>query len=659
MIYEVSYTALLFFISFVGLVLGLSFYFGKKTKSASSYYAAGGNIHWTVNGIAFAGDYLSAASFLGICGMIAVSGFDGFLYAIGFLAGWIVALFLIAEPFKRLGKFTFTDALNSKFNSKAISLAASISTLIISIFYLIPQMVGAGDLVTPLLGLPHWVGVLLVGIIVIVIVASAGMTSTTYVQFLKGGLLIVLSAVLSFYILQNGFTLTPSHKNQPYHEFIELSPKMLNNKVVAVEGWNVLSQIESKEKEFVKLEKEGVVRWFDLVQENREFTLKETLSITEDESGIKLFNGEPQSSGNFYQVGHLSKINANGKEVESTGPVGPMDYLSIIEKSDIVRFSNAKFNVDGESISLYYQSVTSGQDFMLPGLKYKIGKGSSIWSKLDFISLMLALFLGTAALPHILIRYYTVKSPRDARKSTILAIAAIGTFYILTLYMGLGAAVNGVLDVESSNMAAPLLARAFGVVLFSMISAVAFATVLGTVAGLIVASSGAIAHDFMDIYLNKNLSDNKKVKAGKIAAFAVGIFAICLGMAFKGMNVSFLVGWAFAIAASANLPAILFLLFWKKTSSKGIASSIVVGIVSSLAIILTSPTMWDRYGLDSANAIHQLENPALISFPLAVLTIYIVSLLYPKNNGKLNQQLQSELSENYDVRQDKLKSHSL
>jgi cation/acetate symporter len=179
-------------------------------------------------------------------------------------------------------------------------------------------------------------------------------------------------------------------------------------------------------------------------------------------------------------------------------------------------------------------------------------------------------------------------------------------------------------------MAAPLLARAFGVVLFSVISAVAFATVLGTVAGLIVASSGAIAHDFLDVYLKRHLSDEAKVKAGKIAAFAVGLLAIVLGMAFKGMNVSFLVGWAFAIAASANLPAILFLLFWKKTSAAGISWSIIVGIVSSLAIILTSPTMWDRYGLDSGNAMHQLENPALISFPLAVITIYIVSLVYPK-----------------------------
>lgn len=633
MIYDVSYTALVFFVFFVGLVLGLSFYFARKTKSASSYYAAGGKIHWTVNGVAFAGDYLSAASFLGICGMIAVSGFDGFLYAIGFLAGWVVALFLIAEPFKKLGKFTFTDALNSKFNSRGITLAASFSTLIISIFYLIPQMVGAGDLVTPLLGLPHWVGVLLVGVIVIVIVASAGMTSTTYVQFLKGGLLILLSTILTVYILKNGFTLNPEHRNQVYHQFMELSPEVVDNKVVSVAEWNVVSQVEVKGKEFVKLEKDGIARWFDLVENNQKYTLREALSISEDKNGVQLYNGEPKENANFYQVGHLSKIIVDGKEVEKTGPVGPLEYLSIIEKSELVRFAESKFTDNGESVSVYYQNITSGKDFMLPGLKYKIGKGSSIWSKLDFISLMLALFLGTAALPHILIRYYTVKSPRDARKSTILAVASIGAFYVLTMYMGLGAAVNGVMDVESSNMAAPLLARAFGVVLFSMISAVAFATVLGTVAGLIVASSGAIAHDFMDVYLKKNLEDDKKVKAGKISALVVGVFAIALGMAFKGMNVSFLVGWAFAIAASANLPAILFLLFWKKTSAKGIASSIVVGIVSSLSIILTSPTMWDRYGLDPANAIHKLENPALISFPLAVLTIYVVSIMYPKKNN--------------------------
>src|SRR5690606_14002332 len=235
MIYGVSYVALFFFVLFVGFVLWLSFYFARKTQSSSSYYAAGGQIHWAVNGIAFAGDYLSAASFLGICGMIAFSGFDGFLYAIGFLAGWMVALFLIGEPFRRVGKFTFTDALNSTFKSRAVPLSAAISTLIISIFYLIPQMVGAGDLVTPLLGLPHWVGVLIVGVIVIYLVASAGMPSTTYAQFLKGGLLIVLSTILTIYILNNGLTLNPDHKTQTYHEFLPLSPNVVDNKVVGAE----------------------------------------------------------------------------------------------------------------------------------------------------------------------------------------------------------------------------------------------------------------------------------------------------------------------------------------------------------------------------------------------------------------------------------------
>jgi len=631
MIYEVSYTALIFFIAFVGIVLWLSFYFARRTKSSASYYAAGGRIHWTVNGIAFAGDYLSAASFLGICGMIAVSGFDGFLYAIGFLAGWIVALFLIAEPFKRLGKYTFTDALNSRFRSRMITLCASISTLIVSIFYLIPQMVGAGDLVTPLLGLPHWVGVLFVGAIVILIVASAGMTSTTYVQFLKGGLLLVLSTALTVYILKNGLSLQPDHKGQPYRQFIHLSPQLVDKKVQDVGEWKAISQQSAGGNELVKMEREGVERWFLLSGKEGDYKLTEVLSISESGNGGLLYNGEPKEKAKFFQVGHMSKIIVDGKEVDKTGPLGPFEFLSTIKNSEVMRFNQVKLNDEGKAVSLYVPQPVSGKNFLLPGLKYKIGKGSSIWSKLDFISLMLALFLGTAALPHILIRYYTVHSPRDARKSTILAITAIGLFYLLTLFMGLGAAVNGVMDVESSNMAAPLLARAFGAALFSMISAVAFATILGTVAGLIVASSGAIAHDIMDNYLKLQQTDTQKVRAGKISAMIVGLFAIILGIVFKGMNVSFLVGWAFAIAASANLPAILFLLFWKKTTAKGIGYSIIVGIVSSLTIILTSPTMWTRYGLNPDDAFHKLENPAIISFPLAALTIYLVSALAKKN----------------------------
>ncbi|MFO7829372.1 MAG: cation acetate symporter [Bacteroidales bacterium] len=633
MIYETSISAILFFLSFVVLVLGLSYYFARKTKSSSDYFAAGGNIHWGVNGIAFAGDYLSAASFLGICGMIAFSGYDGFLYSIGYLAGWVVALFLVAEPLKRLGKFTFTDALDAKFDSKAIQLTAAISTLIVSMFYLIPQMVGAGALVKPLLGIPrHW-GVIIVGAIVIFIVATAGMTSTTYVQFIKGGLLIIFSVILSVYVFKNGLNLNPDSKHINYHDFITLSPEVEDGKVLSVKDYNVVGQHEVKGNIFVKLEKDGIYRWFNLDNEQGTVQLNEMVSLTELSSGDELYNGEPKENAKFYQVGHMSKIIVDGKEVERTGPLGPFKFLSTIEKSEIVRFAESKFNDGDDKITVWYQNKTAGSDMMKPGLKFTIGKNATPVTKLNFVSLMLALFLGTSALPHILIRYYTVPSQKAARKSTIVAITAIGTFYILTMFMGFGAAVNGVLDVQSSNMSAPLLAKAFGVGLFSIISAVAFATILGTVSGLIVASSGAIAHDFIDIFLKKNLSEKNKVLAGKIAAFGVGIIAIILGIAFKGMNVSFLVGWAFAVAASANLPAILMLLFWKKTTAKGIASSIVVGIVSALAIILTSPTMWARYGLDPDQAMHKLDNPAIISFTLAILTLVIVSLATQKDNS--------------------------
>ncbi|MDD3876723.1 MAG: cation acetate symporter [Bacteroidales bacterium] len=630
MIYDVSIFAIIIFIIFVAVVLALSFYFAGKTKSAASYYAAGGNIHWGVNGIAFAGDYLSAASFLGICGMIAYSGYDGFLYSIGYLAGWIVALFVVAEPMKRMGKFTFTDALDFKFNSRSIKLTAAISTLIVSIFYLIPQMVGAGDLVVPLLGLPHWVGVVIVGSIVIFIVATAGMTSTTYVQFIKGALLIIFSIALTVYILNKGLNKEPYDN---YHKYVTLTPVIdSTNQVQAIEGdesIEVLKQIEVGEKKFVKVKKDGFENWYNLVQKADKMVLEEMLSVTVTASGEKLYNGAPKTERKFYQVGHLTKIISNGEEVESTGRTNPFNYLTKIEDSEIVRYSKVTFSDEGNNITAWHPNITSGKNIMKPGLLYKLS-GANIWEKLNFISLMLALFLGTSALPHILIRYYTVPSQKDARKSTIVAIAAIGFFYILTLYMGLGAMINGVLDMESSNMSGPLLAKSFGVGLFSIISAIAFATILGTVSGLIVASSGAIAHDLMDNYFKMKMPDKQKVMAGKISAFGVGILAIVLGIAFKGMNVSFLVGLAFAVAASANLPAIMMILFWKKTTGRGVSASIVIGIISSILIIVFSPTMFERYGLLKTDAPIPLDNPGIISIPLSFLTLVVVSLLTQK-----------------------------
>ncbi len=619
--YETTALPIILFGFIVISVLWISIYFAKKTKGSSGFFAAGSSIPWTVNGIAFAGDYLSAASFLGICGMIAVSGYDGFLYSIGYLAGWVVALFVIAEPLKRRGKFTFTDALDSTFNSKGIQLMAGISTLVVSIFYLIPQMVGAGVLVTPLLGLPHYAGVLIVGGIVIIIVSTAGMKSTTYVQFLKGALLIFFSVIIVIFVLVKGIAKTPQ---TDYHKFIELSPVITNGQVTDVEGYTVEKQLTEKGIKLVKLRKDNASSWWSLDDENG--VLKEALSLTKFEDGRVLYNGYPKEEDKFYQVGHAQTIVVDGKEVESVRGLNPFNFLSIIENSTIVRFPSLIFTDEDAKVTVWHQVLSPGKEVMKPGLKFKIDKGSTPVSKLNFISLMVALFFGTSALPHVLIRYYTVPSPKDARKSTILAICAIGFFYILTMYMGLGAMINGVIDVESSNMAAPLLAKSIGRFLFAAISAVAFATVLGTVSGLIVAASGAVAHDLVTNFFGSTISDKQRVVVGKIAAVGVGIIAIILGILFKGMNVSFLVGWAFAIAASANFPAIIMLLFWKKTTAKGITASVLVGMISALTIILLSPSMFERYGLDPSAAIIPLDNPGIISIPLSFITLVLVSL---------------------------------
>ncbi|MHB1484240.1 MAG: sodium/solute symporter [Saccharofermentanales bacterium] len=631
--YYASPWAIGIFISFVISVLAISYHFARKTKSANGYFTAGGNIHWAVNGIAFAGDYLSAASFLGICGMIAIYGYDGFLYSIGYLAGWVVALFVVAEPMKRLGKYTFADALDSKFNSKGIQLVAAISTLLVSMFYLIPQMVGAGTLVTPLLGLPHEAGVAMVGIIVIIIVATAGMASTTYVQFLKGGLLIVFSLVLVFLVLSRGLTTSPDQGGTvDYHKFTTL--KVVSTTADSVEledkSFNVLNEIKIKDLVFIVLSKNNIKSVWKLDEDKK--ILEETQNITTMPDGTKLYNGEPKQDGKFYQVGHLSEI-AGKSEVPQIGSMNLFSFTETIKEGVVIRWGKALVSDGVNKINIYYQIPTAGKDFISPGLKYKVdsANGAKTRDKLDFISLMLALFFGTAALPHILIRYYTVRNPAAARKSTIVAIASIGLFYVLTLYMGLGAMTNGVIDLTNENMAAPLLAKSFGISIFAIISAIAFATVLGTVSGLIVAASGAVAHDLMDRFFNMKLSDHKKVLAGKITAIVVGCIAMLLGIVFKNMNVSFLVGWAFAVAASANLPAIVMILFWKNTTAKGVIASICVGLASSLTIILLSQETIDQvYRLVNVTSMMPINNPAIISVPLSFITLVVVSLLTKK-----------------------------
>ncbi len=571
MIYEANTLAIAVFSILVLATLAFSFYLGAKAKSSQGYFAAGGSIHWFVNGIAFAGDYLSAASFLGICGMIAFFGFDGFLYSIGYLAGWIVALLVIAEPLKRLGKYTFADALDSKFQSRGIKAAAGLSTLVVSLFYLIPQMVGAGALVKPLLGLQYWQGVVIVGAVVVFIVVTAGMVSTTYVQFLKGGLLVVFSFVLTILILVRGLEVTP-------------------------------------ESELGKTQ------------------------VIELRDGKRFVDGTPIGFGvgekNVEPVGKLVEL-PDGKT--KTGPLGPIAFISTIAKSKIEITTNQKEKNGKQTI---VPKIVDGKDMLSPGNlpAFKGIRTNSWYAKLDFVSLMVALFAGTASLPHILIRYYTVKDQASARKSTIVGITSIGFFYILTLYIGLGAMVSGTLDPTDSNMAAPLLAKSFSNLLFAAVSAIAFTTVLGTVSGLIIAAGGSVAHDIVSGFFGWKLTDHQTIRVAKIASVVIGAIAILLGLAFEGMNVSYLVGWAFAIAASANLPALLMLLFWRRTTKQGIIAGVLVGLISSLLWIIVSPDMFkNMYGMDIKDAFVPLSQPGLVTIPLSFAAILVASLLTSDN----------------------------
>ncbi len=647
MIYDPSPIAITIFLLFVAVTLAISFYFGSKAKSAEGYFAAHGQIPWFVNGIAFAGDYLSAASFLGICGMIAFYGYDGFLYSIGYLAGWIVALLVVAEPMKRLGKFTFADALNSRFQSRGIKIAAGISTLAVSIFYLIPQMVGAGVLVQPLLGLPHWVGVVMVGVVVILIVVTAGMVSTTWVQFLKGGLLVIFSTLLTWMILGRGFTtqeggadgykfrtLGPLATDSAEGEVPTIGPMIA--KLPDLPGETVLVPLPAwSETPFVRTQNDetGLITTWSL-RENAEGQrfFDEAQTRTQGADGKTIINGLPKGRGEgeatLRPVGRVSRL-PNGES--ETGPLGLVSFFSTLQQSEVVLWRNQKiFGDDGSTTTVYYQDPTPGAHVLRPGEHPKFqGIRSDDWiSKLNFLSLMLALFGGTASLPHILIRYYTVKDEASARKSTIVGIACIGFFYVLTLYLGLGAMTSGAMDVTDSNMSAPLLAKSMSELLFAIISAIAFTTVLGTVSGLILASAGAVTHDLLDSILAEPLDDHRKVQIAKMASVVVGLIAIALGILFKGINVSYLVGWAFSIAASANLPSLIMLLFWPKTTRIGIIVAITVGMVSSLGwILLSADTYSQVYGLPGADAPMPFSQPGLITIPLGFATLVVVSLL--------------------------------
>lgn len=638
MIHDPSTSVIIIFSLFVALTLGLSFYMASKTRSAQGYFAAGGGIHWFVNGIAFAGDYLSAASFLGICGMIASFGYDGFLYSIGYLAGWIVALFVIAEPLKRLGKYTFADALDAKFQSRGLKLAAAVSTLAVSIFYLIPQMVGAGSLIKPLLGVPHhYIGVIMVGTVVTLIVVSAGMVSTTYVQFLKGSLLVFFSAILTVMILNRGLDV-----NAPTNREITADSKQAflaahaPGGTAATGGPGVLVPNPASwgERPYLQLKDEATGRisiWRETKGAEGKFHVMECQILVITPDGKKLVNGLPHGKGegeaDFWPVGHVAKL--PGDETKS-GELGPLGFLSTLQGSEMITWNKDLIRAPEGITTIFYPAHTKGSDLLRPGNlpAFKGIRSEKFLDKLNFLSLMLALFGGTASLPHILIRYYTVKDQAAARKSTIVGIGSIGFFYVLTLFMGLGAMTSGAIDVSDSNMSAPLLAKSLSQWLFAAISAIAFTTVLGTVSGLIMAASGAVVHDLAVGVMRIEMNDHAKVRLAKIAAAGVGVIAIVLGILFEKMNVNYLVGWAFSVAASANLPSLVMLLFWKGTTKQGITAAVTVGMVSSLAwILLSGDTYRDVYNLPEASAIVPFSQPGIVTIPLGFLVLVVVSLL--------------------------------
>ncbi|MGV9314071.1 solute symporter family protein [Streptomyces sp. NPDC003691] len=490
---------------FVVATLIITVWAGRQTKSAADFYAGGRQFTGFQNGLAISGDYMSAASFLGIAGAIALFGYDGFLYSIGFLVAWLVALLLVAEPLRNSGRFTMGDVLAYRMRQRPVRTAAGTSTIVVSIFYLLAQMAGAGVLVSLLLGITTDTGkvliVALVGIIMILYVTIGGMKGTTWVQMVKAVLLIAGTLLITFLV--------------------------------------------------------------------------------------------------------LLKFNFNISDLLGTAA----------EKSG------------------------HGAAFLEPGLKY----GATGTSKLDFISLGIALVLGTAGLPHILIRFYTVPTAQAARKSVLWAIGIIGGFYLMTIALGFGAAaIVGQTEITESNKAgntaAPLLALHLGgtdstggAILLAVISAVAFATILAVVAGLTLASSSSFAHDiYANVIRKGQATEKEEVRAARWATVAIGVASIALGALARDLNVAGLVALAFAVAASANLPTILYSLFWKRFTTQGALWSIYGGLISSVVLVIFSPVVSGKPTSMFKNADFYwfpLENPGLVSIPLGFLLGWLGSVL--------------------------------
>lgn len=499
---ELNIVAILMFAIFVLATLGITYYSNKLSNSASGFYTAGGNITGFQNGMATAGDYMSAASFLGIVGLVFHSGFDGLVYSIGWLVGWPIMLFLIAEKFRNLGKFTFSDIIAYRLDDKPIRVISAISGLSVILFYLIAQMVGAGSLIQVLFGLPYETAVIIVGVMMILYVTFGGMHATTWVQIIKAGLLLGGATFMAIMILyRSGFNLSV---------------------------------------------------YFDLAISNH----------------------------------------------------------------------------------------PNGEDIMKPG--------GLLADPISAISLGLALMFGTAGLPHILMRFFTVKDAKEARKSVFYATGFIGYFYILTFIIGFGAIAfllgnpeiigsdgkfNGIANMEAIELSKVL----GGDIFYGFISAVSFATILAVVAGLAISGAGAISHDlYVNVCKNGKCDANTEMKVTKRATIALGLLAILLGIIFEGQNVAFMVGLAFSIAASVNFPIILLCIYWRGLSTMGVFYGGLIGLFGVLGLVVLSPSIWvDILGFESA--IFPYSYPAIFSMPITFIAIYIISKFDNSKRAKIDR----------------------
>ncbi len=515
--------ALFMFLVFIAITLGITYWASRRSAGASAYFAASRQIKGWQNGIAVAGDYMSAASFLGIAGIIAFQGYDGFLFSVGWLVAYLTVLLVIAEPLRNAGKYTMADVLAYRLKPRPVRGMASLSTLTVSTFYMIAQMVGAGTLVKLLLGgmVTYNQAVIGVGLLMIVYVVFGGMLATTWVQIVKAILLMSGTLLLSILVM--------AHFHFSFGQF-------------------------------------------------------------------------------FGAIAQVTYHDAKGAVVV--------------------------------------------KDFLTPGLRYKPPYGP-----LDLISLGLALVFGTAGLPHILVRFYTVPDAKTARHSVVWAMVLIGSFYIMTTFLGFGAATivgpDFIKGHGGTNMSAPLLAQALaGNVFFAFISAIAFATILAVVAGLTISATTSFSHDFWTNVIHKGVErkPGEEVLVARISAFVVGAVAIGLAIVLQTANVAFLVALAFAVAASANLPVIVLSIFWRRFNTGGAVTGLAVGLLASIGLILISPSLM---GIDpptvvgaarhliQAKALFPLENPGILSIPLGFLGAIIGTLVStePSSEDKFNELL--------------------